>query len=714
MRMKRLLIFAVLFLCAPTLVRAQAWSGIISPSRATDWTQAGIPGGLPDGSWTQCGSTIAAYTGSASAIQSVINGCSANQYVLLGPGKFNINAGQIRFPASGHVVLRGSGSNSTFLVFSGSAGSGCGQSSAFICGVSNDGTYTNEPPPNVFNWTGGYSKGSTQITLSGVSNINLNTTMIFLDQCDSGWTGNGQCSGSSKDNGQLFVCQDSYTTSPTGCSADGPDSGGSRGNGNTLFHRGQMQIVTATAINQGGCGATCVTISSPIVAPNWSASQNPQAWIVQPIVQVGVENMSLDGTSSGTAEGVEYDSCLDCWVSGVRFVTINTWGINCLQCAYGVYKDNYFWYEQSSDSYGIRQSATSFMLTQNNIFQRKFGPIVVDGSSTGNVYAYNFMVNGGVAGGASDFMRSWGINHANNEFTLWEGNIAPEQYDDGDHGTTGMNTNFRNFYLGWESCANGQCGGDAFKDSSTNALNEQSYDRYANIIGNVLGTPGYHTQYKTGNGSNVAVLSLGSGNGGVSIPVPSDPLVNSTALFWGNYDVATAAVRFCGNSSDSVWASVCNGTSEVPTGASLYPNSVPTAGDTAAGQSPMPASFYLSSKPSWFGSAPFPVIGPDVTGGNIGQCTGTLNTPGHYSGLPATSSGQCTGTSLSNSAWGGHVNANPAMNCYLNVMGGVPDGTVGVLAFDAGLCYGGSSGTGGSNPPAAPTNVKATVNTSSD
>jgi hypothetical protein len=424
--------------------------------------------------------------------------------------------------------------------------------------------------------------------------------------------------------------------------------------------------------------------------------------------------MSLDGTSSGTAEGVEYDSCLDCWVSGVRFVTINVWGVNCLQCAYGIYQNNYFWYEQSPDSYGIRLSATSFIQTQNNIFQKKFGPIVVDGSSTGNVFGYNFMVNGGVAGGASDFMRSWGNNHANNQFTLWEGNIAPEQYDDGDHGTTGMNTNFRNFYLGWESCANGQCGPDTFKDSSTNSINEQTYDRYANIIANVLGTPGYHTQYKTSNGSNVAVLALGSGNGGVSPAVPSDPLVSTTALFWGNYDVVTAATRFCGNSSDSVWSSVCGGTSEVPTGASVYPNTVPSAGDTAAGQSPMPASFYLASKPSWFGSVPFPAIGPDVSGGNIGQCSGTLNTPGHYSGLPATSTGQCTGTALTTSAWGGHVNANPAMNCYLNVMGGVPDGTVGVLAFDAGVCYGGSTGTGGSTPPVPPTNVKATVNTSGD
>ena len=98
----------------------QLWSGIISPSRAIDWTQAGIPGGLPDGSWTQCGSTIAAYTGTAATISSRIQACKANQYVLLGPGTFNLSS-SIDFASKSRIVLRGSGANSTFIVFTGSA-----------------------------------------------------------------------------------------------------------------------------------------------------------------------------------------------------------------------------------------------------------------------------------------------------------------------------------------------------------------------------------------------------------------------------------------------------------------------------------------------------------------------------------------------------------------------------------------------------------------
>jgi hypothetical protein len=97
-----------------------------------------------------------------------------------------------------------------------------------------------------------------------------------------------------------------------------------------------------------------------------------------------------------------------------------------------------------------------------------------------------------------------------------------------------------------------------------------------------------------------------------------------------------------------------------------------------------------------------------VTGGNIGQCTGTLNTPGKFAGLAATSSAQCAGAALNSAAWAGHVNTNPAMNCYLSVLGGKPDGTGSVLAFDAKVCYGG--GTVSQNP-APPTGLSLIVNT---
>lgn len=68
-----------------SLAFGQAWSGVLDARRAVSWSP-GIPGGIPSGSYTKCGSTIAAYTGTASTINTQLAGCSANHYVLLGSG----------------------------------------------------------------------------------------------------------------------------------------------------------------------------------------------------------------------------------------------------------------------------------------------------------------------------------------------------------------------------------------------------------------------------------------------------------------------------------------------------------------------------------------------------------------------------------------------------------------------------------------------------
>ena len=695
----------ITFLIFPAVTHAQAWSGIISPSRAANWSIAGIPGGLPDGNWTQCGSTISPYSGTAAAINNALASCGTNQYVLLGSGRFNLSTG-IVFPANttGHVVLRGAGSNSTFLVFSGS-GNACNGSSTLICIESNDGSYPGMGGPAAVNWTGGYAQGSTQITLSSVSGIVPNKTLLFLNQCDTGFSGSSCANGSSMDNGGYFVCSALYNGS-TGCSVSGPDGITWRANA------WQMEIVTVTAINPGGCGSTCVTISQPLKHPNWSAGQSPQAVLVQAVPQDGVENLAMDGTATGssTGGGIGFQNAYQCWVSGVKITNMYQLAIYGLDTSHMIVQNNYIYRSNGHpDAYAIRFSWGGDTLVQNNIIQQWKNTTANDGPSSGDVVAYNYSVNQIVPGPSDQMWGAYWTHSAGDDFELWEGNVGDQQQNDNVHGSHLSNTKFRNFLLGWESCANGTCGNSSLKDETTVASIDSSNVRYANIIANVLGTPGYTSGYVTTT-PFAGGYSYNIGAGGTNSPAtPYDPLVASTMLRWGNFDAFTNTVRWCGNSSNTGWSAACAGTSEVPTSAPAYPNSMPTKGDTAAGMGALPASFYLSGKPSWFGSLPWPSIGPDVTGGNVGQCTGNLNTPGHYSGLPAVSSSQCTGTSLA-SAWGGHVNANPAMNCYLNVMAGPPDGTGGVLAFDATACYGAPSSSQSNQAPLPPTNLSVVVN----
>ncbi len=53
------LLLIPIFLICPFAAHGQAWSGIISTSRAIDWSAGGISSSIPSGSWTQCGTTIA-------------------------------------------------------------------------------------------------------------------------------------------------------------------------------------------------------------------------------------------------------------------------------------------------------------------------------------------------------------------------------------------------------------------------------------------------------------------------------------------------------------------------------------------------------------------------------------------------------------------------------------------------------------------------------
>lgn len=695
MKSKCFVFLTILFL--PALSHAQAWSGIINSTRAVDWslvgTVPGRPGLLPDSSWTQCGPTINTPT-TAAAITSAIGSCGANQYVQLGAGTFNLSD-CIQFPTTGHQALRGMGANSTFLAFSGNAS--C--SGDLIQAYSSDGTYRGQPRGTevVYNWTSGFAQGATQIVLSSVTGIVPNQTVVLLTQCDTGFTGSDCTGGGPTDNNGYFECAQPWTSTGVGCNVAGESADGPSWRAGSDW---TQEFKMVTAINQGGCGATCVTITPPLHHPNWSSGQNPQATVIQFLVQVGVENLSING-SAISGSGIGYQNCYECWVSGIRVVNVSTWSIQGFQVVNSLFQNSYFFGNPTNygDNTGVHIQGGN-NLVQNNICQQVHLCYLADGPDEGTVVAYNFSINQQTP--SSNMWFSAGPHGGpSNDFRLYEGNAWTRIVDDDDHGGHLNMTTFRNFIWGWESCANGQCGGATAKDSATDVIDHEYGTRYAADIANVLGTPGFHnTYFDNGRFGAQVVYEFGGAYGSQ----PFDALTQSTSLFWGNYDVVTGNVRWCGNSSDTGWVAVCGSTSEVPTGAPTYPNSVPTLGDTGAGQGALPASFYLPSKPSWFGSSSWPPIGPDVSSGNVGQCSGALNVAGQFDGLAALSNAQCGSHGFTAGAWGGHVNAIPAMSCYLNIMGGVPDGTGSALSFNASACYG-----SGSSFVAPPTIVSVVV-----
>src|SRR5438093_8014072 len=83
-----LLLCSLLVLCLSTPAHAQLWSGILDPSRAVDWSQAGIPGGIPNQT-TVCATLNPGAT--AAQINSALAACPSGQVVFLNAGTYNLS-----------------------------------------------------------------------------------------------------------------------------------------------------------------------------------------------------------------------------------------------------------------------------------------------------------------------------------------------------------------------------------------------------------------------------------------------------------------------------------------------------------------------------------------------------------------------------------------------------------------------------------------------
>lgn len=658
---------------------AQPWSAFLNSSRAIDWT-SGVGFTIPNYT-VPCASqpTLATGSGNAAAnttsIQNALASCNSTHNVVSIPaGTYYVNP--IIFPDHGYQVLRGAGPTQTDLIETSTAGS-C-PSSAGICmsyaAAAYNGSAAVLPPSGSQQclWTAGYSQGTTSITLSSCGGAPPSNAIIVLDQAND-----------TSDNGGVYICDGHEACDYAGnTNYDGRVIGG-------ITHS-QQQLVYTTGVTSLGGGSYTVTISPGVYFTNVRSGQSPGAWwSASPSMTShdGLENLKVDGTSTPSAN-IAMIWCYQCWVKNVMSVYSPRDHVNVTLSLADVVRDSYFYAAQSSgtDSYAIEFEESSAALVENNIFQQTTVPIMM-GQNAGTVIGYNFSIDN--VFGSSNYMNgAYAVHNAGNEMNLWEGNVTAGIWADDAWGASDQQTYFRNMAVGWQH-------GDL---NSTWAIYNGSFVRNFNVVGNILGQPGYHNQYQTyatsstgGVGAanaNTSIYSLGWAQDGQTCTTPPicDAVVFTTIVRWGNYDTVNAATQ---------WNST-----EASPGAVAYVNANFTS--TYFGSLPhtLPSSLYYSSTPSWWPSAKaWPPIGPDISSGNVGICSSGSS----YPGSQATSSAQCTGGTLS-SAWASHVISIPAQDCYLNTMGGPPDGSGSVLNFDANVCYA-SSGTG----PASPTGLTATA-----
>lgn len=702
-----LLLLVVYFNCSVFSHAQQSWTGILDPSRATDWGQAGIPGGITNRTTicrTVAPSRLTDNT-DMNTINSAITACAGTgQVVQLQSGIYTITGGLI-FNKASNVVLRGAGPDKTILKFSGR--NSCNGESSDICVSGGSGWVSNYTSfgGGSATWTGdnginkSYNKGDNVIDVGSWSGTPPSVgSIILLDQRDdsigicpaSG--GTGACSGipGATESGTTVTIT---TSIPHGFSVNQCVGIGDVGRNDSLAYnsiansgtcrgyQGWFQITavpssttfqyTATSsglANSGGgyvtadtggfivagvhgatinehnnTGRTCppgggspndscvtgeisthiqteikrvvaingnqITIDPPLEMNNWRTSQSPGVWWAGGGIKfVGIESLTLDMTNDGGGSangGISFWNAYESWAKNVRGIKGSRNHVWIQQSARIEVVDSYFFGTKGGAtlSYGIETLAASDNLFQNNICQHVV-TCTVTGQDYGSVYAYNYMVDDGY------YTTGWmmpliSAHHDFAALNLYEGNDSSSINLDAVHGTGGLQTAFRNRLVGQ---------GTPTKSSNLIPASNQAFDRAVNYIGNIIGTPGAQSTYQsTVLEPTQAVFDFYPVNPAGSNRI-FDSIILSSSLRWGNYDVVTGVVRWCGNSSDPGWSTTCSSTSEIPTTGITFVN-----GNAVPANTNLPSSFYLSGQPNFWntpwGTPSWPAIGPDVTGG---------------------------------------------------------------------------------------------------
>jgi hypothetical protein len=242
---------------------------------------------------------------------------------------------------------------------------------------------------------------------------------------------------------------------------------------------------------------------------------------------------------------------------------------------------------------------------------------------------------------------------------LLEGNALTQIYADSVWGTSSQTTAYRNWVIGTNHIcapASGRgtvsCSGAIYGFQAVRAMQWSYLATLNNFVGNVVGSSQMQSLVAYGTSTMGQVAS---------VEYPANRSYDADAYGW-SFGYGESADDGSGGGDKA-------GTSATD----LITGNFNNIGGTiawAASTLTLPASFYQTSKPSWWGSIPYPATGPDVTGG---------------------------------SGPGGHTYGNPAYQCFVNVMHGTDGGAGGPYNFNANTCYGNGV------TPGSPTNLTGTV-----
>jgi len=377
--------------------------------------------------------------------------------------------------------------------------------------------------------------------------------------------------------GELFILDE--LDDPTLISGVGQESGQTyreiEGNG----PRGKAQLVKVT-----GKTATTVSLELPI-NESYRVSQTAQlsgsayntASGQASLKRAGIENLQVEFTyTNGSSEGIKLENCDSCWMRNVTSSncpgTYHLWNVFSYRCEIRHCEFSYGMLYDGGHSYGITlYHYTTAGLYEDNIIRHTHAGVTVNYGSSGNVFGYNYIADGFSTSHQEPSISAHGVSTWQ---CLFEGNYCYNKVlFDFTHGSGATHhTLFRNRILGLASG-----GGDQVP------ISIERYNREHNIVGNILGVTGAQTAYARQApavcSGGTPIYRLGYFNNSTCDTTNYDTQAIQGTLIHGNYDVVTIT------NNGIVW-------------------------DSATPDHTLPNSYYLASKPAWFGSLPWPPFRP--------------------------------------------------------------------------------------------------------
>jgi hypothetical protein len=339
-----------------------------------------------------------------------------------------------------------------------------------------------------------------------------------------------------------------------------------------------------------GVSGNRIVIDPPLFF-DFSAANAPEALRAPKYVErAGLESLAV--VNSGTSyqaqrKPIELQGAANSWVKNVR---VEKCGSRCIDLWFDVFRNEIrdslitgcFNQEDSDNCYGVQIDAGTGNLVENVIFDGSANGIILV-SASGNVLGYNYTHGVHRTGDMETWFwpDSW-THGAHSSYNLWEGNDQSALEWDYYWGSNSHDLAFRNRFRGMDATVEY----DVPNLQTVGAILTYPNNNYMTAVGNVLGTAGFHDQYEENTYAVVAKPIWTT----VTSAFGTDNDKNRTTLLRHlNYDTVTDGVKRC----DDAGEPGCQG------------------GD---GSTTLPPSYYLASKPSFFGSTPHPAIGPDVSG----------------------------------------------------------------------------------------------------